>query len=430
MREGLTGSRIRERRVMAGLKQAELAQQSGISASYLNLIEHNRRRIGGKLLLNIAQALGVEPQALTEGAEAALIAALREAAEDAGLAGPESDRADEFAGRFPGWAKVLATSQRRIDALEQTVEALSDRLAHDPQLATSMHELLSTAAAIRSTAAILAETDSLQPEWRDRFHANIHEDSRRLSDSAQALVTYFDNAAETREVAHSPQAEVEAFLAAHDYRFEPLEQARAPEVAIADLVEQAEALKTKAARHIATGVLQQIARDAAALPLDRLESAVTERGHDPAVLAQTLEQPVGRVLRRLASLPDLGAGLVVCDRSGSVTFAKSIDGFTVPRFGACCPLWPLFAVQGQPGLVVKSRVMQMGRGQAEFEAIATCEVQAAAAYNTPPLSQSVMLLLPVPSGAAPAQPVGATCRICPVEGCRARREPSILRDGI
>ncbi|UOA15149.1 helix-turn-helix domain-containing protein [Sulfitobacter dubius] len=430
MREGLTGSRIRERRVMAGVKQAELAQQSGISASYLNLIEHNRRRIGGKLLLNIAHALGVEPQALTEGAEAALIAALREAAEDAGLMGPEGDRADEFAGRFPGWAKVLATSQRRIDALEQTVEALSDRLAHDPQLATSMHELLSTAAAIRSTASILAETDSLQPEWRDRFHANIHEDSRRLSDSAQALVTYFDNSAETREVAHSPQAEVETFLAAHDYRFDALEQADTPQDAIAALVGEAEALKTKAARHIATGVLQQIARDAAALPLNRLEGAVAERGHDPARLAQALEQPMGRVLRRLASLPDLGAGLVVCDRAGSVTFAKSVEGFTVPRFGACCPLWPLFAVQGQPGLVTKSRVMQMGRGQAQFEAIATCEVQAAAAYNTPPLSQSVMLLLPVPSGAAPAQPVGATCRICPVEGCRARREPSILRDGI
>ncbi len=430
MREGLTGSRIRERRVMAGLKQAELAQQSGISASYLNLIEHNRRRIGGKLLLNIAHALGVEPQALTEGAEAALIAALREAAEDAGLVGPEGDRADEFAGRFPGWAKVLATSQRRIDALEQTVEALSDRLAHDPQLATSMHELLSTAAAIRSTASILAETDSLQPEWRDRFHANIHEDSRRLSDSAQALVTYFDNSDETREVAHSPQAEVETFLAAHDYRFDALEQAGTPQDAIAALEGEAEALKTKAARHIATGVLQQIARDAAALPLNRLEGAVAERGHDPARLAQALEQPMGRVLRRLASLPDLGAGLVVCDRAGSVTFAKSVEGFTVPRFGACCPLWPLFAVQGQPGLVMKSRVMQMGRGQAQFEAIATCEVQAAAAYNTPPLSQSVMLLLPVPSSASPAQPVGATCRICPVEGCRARREPSILRDGL
>ena len=63
-REGLTGSRIRERRGIAGLKQAELANMVGISASYLNLIEHNRRRIGGKLLLNIAATLGVDPYAV------------------------------------------------------------------------------------------------------------------------------------------------------------------------------------------------------------------------------------------------------------------------------------------------------------------------------------------------------------------------------
>ncbi|MEC7668552.1 MAG: helix-turn-helix transcriptional regulator, partial [Pseudomonadota bacterium] len=33
---GLTGSRIRDRRVMMGLRQADLARQAGISASYLN----------------------------------------------------------------------------------------------------------------------------------------------------------------------------------------------------------------------------------------------------------------------------------------------------------------------------------------------------------------------------------------------------------
>ena len=93
-RDSLTGSRIRERRVIAGLKQADLAQQAGISASYLNLIEHNRRRIGGKLLLNIAHVLGVEPSALTEGAEAALIAALREAANDGGLGVAEVERVE------------------------------------------------------------------------------------------------------------------------------------------------------------------------------------------------------------------------------------------------------------------------------------------------------------------------------------------------
>ncbi len=146
-RDALTGSRIRERRVMAGQKQADLAKRIGISASYLNLIEHNRRRIGGKLLLNIAAALGVEPTALTEGAEAALIATLREAADDARLSGPEATRADEFAGRFPGWADVLATAQRRIATLERTVETLTDRLAHDPHLAAPLPEPPTPAAA-------------------------------------------------------------------------------------------------------------------------------------------------------------------------------------------------------------------------------------------------------------------------------------------
>ncbi|MBV1903463.1 MAG: helix-turn-helix domain-containing protein, partial [Marinosulfonomonas sp.] len=47
----LTGNRIRERRIQIGLRQSALAKAVGISASYLNLIEHNRRRIGGKLLL-------------------------------------------------------------------------------------------------------------------------------------------------------------------------------------------------------------------------------------------------------------------------------------------------------------------------------------------------------------------------------------------
>ena len=65
-REGLTGSRIRERRVMAGQKQADLAKAIGISASYLNLIEHNRRRIGGKLLLDIAAALDVAPSSVVK----------------------------------------------------------------------------------------------------------------------------------------------------------------------------------------------------------------------------------------------------------------------------------------------------------------------------------------------------------------------------
>ena len=429
-RDALTGSRIRERRTMAGKKQADLAKQSGISASYLNLIEHNRRRIGGKLLLNIANALGVEPQTLTDGAEAALIASLREAAVDVGLTGPETAHADEFAGRFPGWADVLAKTRRRIATLEQTVEALTDRLAHDPHLAASMHELLSTAAAIRSTAAILAENEVMQPAQRIRFHANIDEDSKRLSDSAQALVGYLDVSEGTSQTTSSSQEEVEAFLSAHGFQFDELEKCDAERAQIDALIAGAPELRTLAARHIALGVLEQIAKDARKLSLEELRHAIASHGSDPATLARHLRHPIARILRRMAALSELGAGLVVADRSGTVLFRKSVEGFTVPRHGSCCPLWPLFAVTGQPGLVVSERIAQLGRGQPPFQTYATSEADAAQDYNVPPMVRSTMLLVPAAEGSGAARQVGATCRVCPHATCAARREPSIVASDV
>jgi len=344
-RDALTGSRIRERRVMAGQKQADLAKRIGISASYLNLIEHNRRRIGGKLLLNIAAALGVEPTALTEGAEAALIATLREAADDARLSGPEATRADEFAGRFPGWADVLANAQRRIATLERTVETLTDRLAHDPHLAASMHELLTTAAAIRSTASILADTKTLEPEWRDRFHINIDQDSRRLADSAQALVGYLEADPEITPAADSPQEEVEAFLAAHRYRFATLEVTEGDADAIDKLIQTAPELQSVAAHHIARDVLQPIAIDAEALPITC--RAAPARG--PRLAAH-------------------GNGAGTGGRAGDLRPVGHVDLSQIHRRFRCAALWGLLPAlaavrcSGQPGHGTETTGCAIGAG--------------------------------------------------------------------
>ena len=48
------GQRIRKRRQELGRRRSRLAARVGISASYLNLIEHNKRAIGGTLLNRIA----------------------------------------------------------------------------------------------------------------------------------------------------------------------------------------------------------------------------------------------------------------------------------------------------------------------------------------------------------------------------------------
>ncbi|MCG7622396.1 helix-turn-helix domain-containing protein [Epibacterium sp. Ofav1-8] len=431
--DSMTGSRIRERRLMLGMRQADLARDVGISASYLNLIEHNRRRIGGKLLVALAQALGVEPSLLTEGVEAALVAALREAAADARTPAVELDRVDEFAGRFPGWAEVLTETHGRIGALERTVRSLSDRLTHDPHLAASLHEVLSTAAAIRSTAAILAEPGELEAEWRDRFHKNLDEDAQRLADSSRALVRFLDDSDQGTERRGIPQEEVEAFFTARGFHFPELEARTAT---AGELADRAAELDSRAARKLAAAALADYEADARDMPLEILQEALARCGLLPGVLAREFGVPVHRVLRRLAALPEevLGrpTGLVVCDASGSILFRKPVPGFSLPRFGASCPLWPLFTALSQPGVPIRRRVHQQGRAARDSDCFAISWTAQPVAFDSDPVLRAVMLILPSveaqPSDpAAESRPVGASCRICVRRSCAARREPSILR---
>ena len=77
-RAELTGTRIRERRTARKLKQADLARMVGISPAYLNLIEHNRRRVSETVLEALAEVLGLDPEALGSGASGALFDGLRD----------------------------------------------------------------------------------------------------------------------------------------------------------------------------------------------------------------------------------------------------------------------------------------------------------------------------------------------------------------
>ncbi|WP_298853458.1 helix-turn-helix domain-containing protein [uncultured Ruegeria sp.] len=429
MRDMLTGCRIRERRQIAGLRQAELARLAGISASYLNLIEHNRRRIGGKLLVDIASALAVEPSVLTRGIEATLVSALREAADDAIGQKAEVDGLEEFAGRFPGWAGVLAQMHRRVVSLERNVETLSDRLTHDPHLAASMHEVLSTAAAIRSTAAILADTKDIEAEWRERFHKNLHQDAERLAGSSKALVTFLDESDSAVDPRGVPLEEVEGFIKSRGYSFSELEEGE--DVDAVDL----SSLNTSSARAVAREFLNMCRADARALPLDALRSELGGQDPDPVELAHRFSVDVATVLRRLAVLPDdilaQPVGMALCDASGSILFLKPIPGFALSRHGEVCPLWPLFTALSRPLVPVRKQVIQMGRASAEFECFAYAWPYALSGYDQEPAYRSVMMVRPIKDVSAntPITEVGSNCRVCPSNVCKARREPSILSEG-
>lgn len=415
----LTGTKLRERRLAAGLRQADVAGAAGISASYLNLIEHNRRNVTPQVMERLADALGLDRAALMEGQNPALLEELRASAARGGLDPESLDRLEEFVDRFPGWAGLLVRLGAKVQTLERAVEALNDRMSHDPHLSQALHELLSSLSSVRATAAILADTEDLEPDCAARFHQNLHHDSERLAAGAEALVAYLDSGGEQAEQGiASPQEEVEDWLRGRGWRLSDAELAEGLEGEIAGL-------QASAARVLARALVARAAADARAMPEPALRLALAELGPDPLALAGRLAVEPLAAMRRLACLPDLGAGLVLCDASGTLTFRKPAADFPLPRFGAACPLWPLYAALARPQQPVETRVEIAGQAGRRHRVIAVSALRYPLGLRGPELREAGMLILP-DEGAGPVLPIGSSCRVCPRGACVARREPSIL----
>lgn len=407
------------------IRQADLAQTVDISPSYLNLIEHNRRRIAGKLLTQIAIALETTPEQLSKGADQTLLDQLRTAAADMSFS-VEIARAEEMAGRYPGWGGLIAAQAHRLSALEERVQVLTDRMTYDPELAGSLHEVISAVTAIRSAASILVGGEKLDADWQGRFHRNIYDDSIRLAASSEALVRYLD-APEADGPAHfAPMDEVEAYLAASDYHIAALEKG----ADAAGLLSEAQ-MRSAAARSLLSDYFGTYTADAKAMPLSVFAQAAQAGSYDPVALSAQFGVDVAAVLRRLASLPAGGdhppMGLAVADASGALLFLKPVDGFAMPRAGAGCPLWPIYAAFARQGQPLRVEATLPGANGQRFLCYAVATQAGAVRFDAPQVLRATMLVLTdPPEGATQKVEVGVSCRICPRQECSARREPSAI----
>ncbi len=422
------------------MKQTDLASAVGISASYLNLIEHNSRRIGGKLLHDIARALAVDPAHLTEGGERGTLSALRAAASaapelEAALA-PELPRVEEFTSRFPGWATLVIAQAARMRRLEAQVAELSDRLTHDPELASSLHQMITAVTAIRSTSTILVDEPGLDRDWTDRFHRNIHDDSLRLAEAGRALVHYLDAPDGTDEATQSPQDAVARYLDALGHHIAPLEtMSESIESFLNNAAKRVPGLATEAAQTLLRDWLVRYRADAWEMPLAPFGDAARAAGYDPVVMARATGLSPARVMRRLATLPiEAGHppfGLAVCDQAGALLSVRRIPGFAPPRVGAGCPLWPLYLALSQPGRGIVCTVALPGLRETRLTAWAHAAPIAGAEFDALPAIEATMLVRPLDDSrtATEVRSVGTTCRICTRLSCSSRREPSVVGMG-
>ena len=114
MSRALIGRTVRRLRMDKGLAQQALAARLGISASYLNLIEHDQRAVTATLLIKLTEALQVDLAALSGARERALETGLREVLSDPllGLDVVPEEEVAQLAGSAPNAARAVLALYR------------------------------------------------------------------------------------------------------------------------------------------------------------------------------------------------------------------------------------------------------------------------------------------------------------------------------
>lgn len=218
------GFRISNRRKSLKISQAALARSIGISPSYLNLIENNKRDIAGALLNRVATALDIDIDELAGRSEQKLLQDLEEAFADPMLDSLpfQPDERRELVAQYPASAAALARLHRAYGDAVASADAYADRLRSDPLLSQLLHQILSGITAIRSSAEILEDVGDLDDAERRRFLGAIGRETRALTDVARNLIGQFDTSSRSRSSV-SPAREIDDLIIEHENHFPELE---------------------------------------------------------------------------------------------------------------------------------------------------------------------------------------------------------------
>ena len=447
------GGKIRRLRRQKQVAQGELAQAIGISASYLNLIEHNRRKITVPLLFKLANYFGIEPGELAESDDTRLIGDLMELFGDDLFA--ESDLTNQeirdLAFSNPVAARAvlrLFDSYRRI---KQNGAQPAESGAAEPNGAGGEE--------IRYHSAPDAISDFLQerahhfPELEDAA-ARVRRDIDNGSDGfQQGLRTYLLNVfgIELRPAALPSGV---ARRVSGDGRVLEVSELLPPESATfviaqylgqlaaeteIDAIIAGSSLPEDGTTALGRSVLAGYFAGALAMPYQPFLKACRDTRYDIDRIARLFSASFEQVCQRMTTLQRPGAQgvplhLVRTDIAGNISKRFSLSGIHIPRHSGACPRWNVYSAFLQPGRI-NVQISQMPEGATYF-CIARTFDKGGYRHNAPRRHYSIGLGCDIAhakkliysdgvdlSNKSLVVPIGVGCRICPRLDCEQRAHP-------
>ncbi|MEQ1501049.1 MAG: short-chain fatty acyl-CoA regulator family protein [Myxococcota bacterium] len=457
------GAKLRAVRRREGLTQVQLAERLGISASYLNLIEHGRRPLPAALLIELARQLRVDLAAFAPDADLQLEASVREALADPmfdehGLVGAD---VRELVRGSPLVARAVVTLYRAYREAREAAD-LPDRDPTDDELPAG-----SLAAGDRVALSTEQVSDFVQhrsnwfPEledaagalWRDAKldAADIGPGLERWLREALGVSIRFEPAnrgATTRRF--DPDARelvLSELLPPRSRQFELAHQiALLQHGEVIDRIARDDRLTTDESRTLCRVVLASWFAGAVLMPYDRLLSAARELRYDVELLGHRFRTSWEQVCHRLTSLRRPGAEgvpfhLIRVDVAGNISKRFTASGIRFPRFSGVCARWSVFQAFQTPGLV-RTQVSRMPDDTMYFCFSRTVRRESGG-FHAPHAvhavgmgcrlehgrqlvySDGIDLEGPSVPGGPAATPIGVTCRTCERSDCAQRVCPAV-----
>ena len=359
MSRALIGRTVRRLRLERGLAQQALAARLGISASYLNLIEHDQRAVTATLLIKLTEALQVDLAALSGARERALETGLREVLSDPllGLDAVPEEEVAHLAGSAPNAARAvlalyrawrvaredsggiaLPTGRRILLPTEEVRDFFHDRANHFAELETVAE------AVGREINASPAELNFAIAERLRRRHGV----AVGYGPLPGALRRY-DPAARRLDLSESLPRQTRGFQLA--YQLMMLEGRDAVEA----VANAAEPSTNEAGMMLRIGLLNYLAA-ALLMPYEPFLASARELRHDMEAVAARFGVSFEQACHRLSTMQREGARGVPffflrVDPAGNVSKRFSAAAFPFARFGGSCPKWIVHQAFATPGQV-------------------------------------------------------------------------------
>ncbi len=449
------GGKVRTLRRRENLSQVQLAERLGISASYLNLIESNRRPLPAALLIKLAQTFGIDLHAFGGDEDARIISDLMEAFSDPAFDAYQLASTDvrDLAVNHPQVARAVLALYRTYKTQRLASEELASRLDGEEQGGTidrsqlpseEVNELVQAHMnhfpELEEGAEELWRKGRLEPEelnaslvrYLDKHHGiqvriargGGERDVLRRFEPDRKLITLSEllpTRSRTFQLAHQI-----ALLTLHDR---------------IDRIVRDAPLTSDESRALASVALANYAAGAVLMPYAPFLEACQKERYDIDVIGRRFRVGFEQVCHRFTTLRRSGAEgvafhMIRIDVAGNISKRFSASGIRFARFSGACPRWNVFAAFMTPGMI-RIQVSRFLDGAAYFCLARTIHKDSGGYHAQQPV-QAIGLGCRVESArqlvysdgvdidnARMATPVGVTCRLCERSDCEQRAFPSI-----